>query len=442
MISWKSVLKGERGRIAGNAIWLLAERGVTLACQLVVSIALARYLGPSEFGVYSLALALATFALTFSSLGLNHTLTREVVVAPAAAPSILATAIELRFIGAVVGAVSVVVVARVVYPQLETLGAMALALSVGILARSLDGLEFYFHARLRGRTLVTTRSVAAVTSALAVLGAIRLGAGPETFAVIKSAEFSLAAILLLAAFHFGSDSPGFAMPTLAHARSLLTKSWPLMLSSVGAIIYLKIDQAMLAAMAGPDAVGIYSVAAQLSEVWYFVPVAIATSAFPALLQARMTSTASYEVRLQRLYDLVAVLGLFSAAVISWLSPWLIGLLYGPQFTGAAAVLSLHVWASVFVFMRAVLSKWLIAEELYLFSLVTHGAGALANVALNYVLIPSHGPVGAAAATVISYSVASYGALFFHPKTRPAGWMMTRALVAPIRYLFRSCSSRR
>ena len=430
------MLTGDRGRIAGNAVWLLAERGVTLACQLVVSIALARYLGPSEFGVYSLALALATFALTFSSLGLNHTLTREIVVAPAATPSILATAIELRFIGSVVGAIAVVVVARVVYPQLETLGAMAVALSVGILVRSLDALEFYFHARLRGRTLVTTRGVAAVTSAAAVLGAIQFGAGAGTFAAIKSAEFSLAAILLLVAFRFRPDSPGFAAPTMAHARSLLTKSWPLMLSSVGAIIYLKIDQAMLAAMSGPEAVGIYSVAAQLSEVWYFVPVAVATSAFPALLQARMSGTGSYEARLQRLYDFVAMLGLVSAAVISWLSPWLIDLLYGPRFTGAAAVLSLHVWASVFVFMRAVLSKWLIAEELYIFSLVTHGAGAIANVALNYVLIPIYGPVGAAGATVISYSVASYGALFLHPRTRPAGWMMTRAMIAPIRYLFR------
>jgi len=61
---------------------------------------------------------------------------------------------------------------------------------------------------------------------------------------------------------------------------------------------------------------------------------------------------------------------------------------------------------------------------------------LANVALNYVLIPIYGPVGAAGATVISYSVASYGALFLHPRTRPAGWMMTRAMIAPIRYLFR------
>ena len=84
-------------------------------------------------------------------------------------------------------------------------------------------------------------------------------------------------------------------------------------------------------------------------------------------------------------------------------------------------------------MRAAFSKWLIAERLLLFSLVSQGAGAILNIALNLVLIPAWGGVGSAWATVISYAAASYLVLLLFARTRPAGAMMTRTVSAPWRY---------
>jgi O-antigen/teichoic acid export membrane protein len=84
-------------------------------------------------------------------------------------------------------------------------------------------------------------------------------------------------------------------------------------------------------------------------------------------------------------------------------------------------------------MRAVLSRWLLVEDLVRFSLVTHAAGAVLNVALNLVLIPRYGGLGAAAATVASYATASWGALFFATRTRPIGIMMAKSLLLPLRF---------
>src|SRR3546814_10463593 len=81
------------------------------------------------------------------------------------------------------------------------------------------------------------------------------------------------------------------------------------------------------------------------------------------------------------------------------------------------MLMIHIWASIFVFMRAVLSKWLIAEELYIFSLVTHGSAAIVNVAINIALIPKFGGVGAAVATLVSYATAGFLSLLLHHRTR-------------------------
>jgi O-antigen/teichoic acid export membrane protein len=84
-------------------------------------------------------------------------------------------------------------------------------------------------------------------------------------------------------------------------------------------------------------------------------------------------------------------------------------------------------------MRAAFSKWILIEDALMFSLITQGFGALANVGLNLLLIPQYGGYGAAVATLISYAVASYFSLFFYKKSRPVFWMMSKAMLSPVRY---------
>jgi O-antigen/teichoic acid export membrane protein len=88
-------------------------------------------------------------------------------------------------------------------------------------------------------------------------------------------------------------------------------------------------------------------------------------------------------------------------------------------------------------MGALLSKWLIAEDLLTFSFTRHLIGAVANVGLNLLLIPKYGGTGAAVATLVAYTLASYGACFTDPRTRVAGRMMTRAMLTPLLILRRS-----
>jgi PST family polysaccharide transporter len=83
-------------------------------------------------------------------------------------------------------------------------------------------------------------------------------------------------------------------------------------------------------------------------------------------------------------------------------------------------------------MRSLLSKWLLAENLVVFSLTTHGIGAIVNVCLNFWLIPLYQGQGAAIATVISYAFASYLVLFFHRSTWPMAKVMSKSLFLPSR----------
>jgi len=70
------------------------------------------------------------------------------------------------------------------------------------------------------------------------------------------------------------------------AKSLLKDSWPLVFSGIVIMIYMRIDQVMIKNMLGNWAVGQYAAAVRLSEVWYFIPIVVCNSLFPAIVKAK------------------------------------------------------------------------------------------------------------------------------------------------------------
>lgn len=82
-----------------------------------------------------------------------------------------------------------------------------------------------------------------------------------------------------------------------------------MLSGIAISIYMKIDQVMIKNMLDVKAVGNYAVAVKLTEVWYFIPVVISSSLFPAIIKAKKISEKLYYGRLQKLYDLMTWLAI-------------------------------------------------------------------------------------------------------------------------------------
>jgi O-antigen/teichoic acid export membrane protein len=198
---------------------------------------------------------------------------------------------------------------------------------------------------------------------------------------------------------------------------LLKDSWPLILSGIVISIYMKIDQVMIMEMMEAQAVGQYAAAVRISELWYFIPMVIASSLFPAIINAKAKSEELYYTRLQKLYDLMVWMAILIALPMTFLSDWVINILYGEQYSQAGSVLMIHIWAGVFVFLGVASGKWLLSENLQIFSTVNTTIGAIVNVVLNYILIPKIGVEGAAWATLISYFVAAYLSLLFWKKTR-------------------------
>jgi O-antigen/teichoic acid export membrane protein len=87
--------------------------------------------------------------------------------------------------------------------------------------------------------------------------------------------------------------------------------------------------------------------------------------------------------------------------VTVLSDKIILLLYGSEFVKAADTLRILIWTMVFFPIANILGNGLIASHHQKIDLLVNSLGAVFNIALNAVLIPKYGPLGASIATVSS-----------------------------------------
>lgn len=417
---------------AGNLGWLVVEKVARLVLNVGVGFWVARHLGPAQFGSLNYGLAVVGLVALLAELGLENVVRRELIQMPDRAAQLIATAAGLRFAGGALAYALLIISAQLNWATPAERGLLAV-LGLTLFQPALTVADLWFQARLRSKFSVWAQLAALTAGAAVRVALILAGASLMGFAWAVIAEAVVAAILL--AVLARRDGLSLRLDALQPvlAWRLLREAWPLMLSGFTVMLYLRVDAIMLRQQAGESAVGIYSAAVRFTEIWYFVPVALAASLLPSLLRARERGTEEYLTRLQASYDLNAALAYGLALPLSCVAPWLIRTAYGPAYAAAAPVLALHIWSSVFVFLGVARGQFLVNEGYTRFYLGATASGLLVNVTLNWILIPRHGAWGAALATVIAQAVAAWLSSFCFAPVRQSAWMQTRALLIPFRW---------
>lgn len=414
-------------RIVDNVGWLFFDKIVRMGVGLFVVAWLARYLGTEHFGQLNYAMAFASLFGAIATLGLQGIVVRDLVRDPESAHATLGTAFLLQVIGAFLAVGLMVIVVGWLRPDEVVTRAMVAIVGFALVFQASSVISYWFEAQVQSRyTVWTSNSVFVLISAVKIL-LIIYDAAVMAFAWVVLAEAILVAIGLT--FVYIRQQAAFRMwqPSLAKSKSLLKASWPLILSGIGVMIYMRIDQVMLGEMLGLSSVGVYSAAARISELWYFVPIAIVSSVFPAMLKTKYSHQGLYLKRVQNLYNLLAVVSLAMALMVTMTADWIVVLVYGAQYSEAGLLLSIQVWAGIFVAMGVARGKWLLAENLQHIGYWYIGLAVVVNIAGNYILIPVYGTVGAAVATVVSQATAAIFAPALFVKTRVSAVMLLRSL---------------
>ncbi|MBL9188270.1 MAG: flippase [Opitutaceae bacterium] len=419
-------------RAAANFGWLMLERALRFALGAIVGFVVARYLGPVRLGTFSYCLALVTLLGFVPALGLDAIVKRELIKAPHATAELIASALALRAAGGVLGFMAVWLAtgwgAGFTAEEAQVFRILGLLLFQPALFLP----DLWLQAHLRAKQAVAVQLVALACASGLRVWLVMSGAEIAAFAWVLVVEMILGAVGLWVLARRGGLPGSFLGARRARMQGLLAEAWPLMFAGLAILVYMKIDEVMLRQMTGPADVGVYAAAARLSEVWYFLPSALAASVLPGLLQARASGAGEYARRQQQYYDLSAAAAYALSVPVALCAPWIVRLAYGEAFVASGPILAVHIWSSIFVFLGVARGQWLVNEGLQRFYLVATLIGALANVLLNLAFIPRWGGLGAAYATVISYGLAAWAASYLHPRVRVTAAMQTRALLIPLR----------
>lgn len=418
--------------VFSNSAWLIADKILRMGLGLVVWIWFARKVGPEGFGIWNYSIAFASIFGSFATLGMDGVAVRELVQGKRDRGAILGTAFVLRILASLLAALAAVAAAIVAKPATALVTTLVALNTAVFIFQASQVFDYHFQSQMKSRLTVVASNAAFLAATPVRIALLYFDAPMIWFGVSLVAEAAIAAGLLYVFYRAEPDRVPWKFDAQT-ARDLIRQSWPLLFAGIAVLLYMRLDQVMLASMGGDAEVGIFSAALRISEVWYFIPMAIATAAFPPMLHYRESNPAAYEKGLQTLYDGLAWLGIVVALLVTFSSHYVIHRLYGPTFAASAQVLSIQIWTGVTVAISFGCGKWMLAESLQIFNMRLTLITLAVNFLLNLILIPRFGAVGAAWASLIAQS-SGIPLHFAFAALRGNARRMTAAFAAPFRLL--------
>lgn len=410
-----------------NTGWLFFGKMASMLAAFFVGAYIARYLGPGQYGLYSYALSFTGLFAVFASLGIDSILNRELVSRPEEKERLLGSSFVIKIFGSVF-AIALISITLFLIKTDWTTSLLVLISSLSFIFNAFGVIDIYFQSQVLAKNTVKVQIISLIITSILKITLIFLRSPLVYFAL----AYLLDAFVLAIGFVVTYKKIGLGITKWKFDKKmaimLVKNSWPLMFSGMAIAIYMKIDQVMIKNMIGDEAVGLYSVAAKVSEVWYFIPAIICASLFPAIVNAKKTSLVVYEKRLKNLYSLMFYISTLIAIPISLLSRFIIVYLFGAEYLGSISVLRIHIWAGVGVFLGYAIAQYLVTENLNKIYLKITIIGAVSNILLNLILIPIVGISGAAIATTISYTIVAFSVLLFK-KSRKQGVLILKSILS-------------
>lgn len=415
--------------ILHNVGWLAGERLAQFAAALLVGALVARYLGPTRYGLLTYASAYTALLVPLGTAA-QTLIVRDLVRSPDEEATTMGTSAVLSFATLSTAAALVLLIGTVsgssVFRQALPL---LLLLFAGMLVRPLQVVDYWFQVHLRAKQATLARNGALLTMAGARCVLVLLRAPVWAFAAAMSAEIVLGIIAQLVIYARRGDVNLTSWRVSAPMfRRLTRESAPLIVASISVVIYMRIDQVMLGALSTRAENGLYAVATSLSEVSYFIPVAVMTSLAPVLSELHARDRDLFMQRLQQVFAVLAAAGYGVMIVSMSLAQPLVSVLFGPEYAGTIRPFVILTISVPFVFIGTAQNLWNILEGRQLLALLRALIGSVLNVGLNFYLLPRYGAVGAAVTTVVAQVTTSYAGNVIARPTRQIARLETRALL--------------
>ena len=410
-------------RIARGVKASLLARVAYIATNSALLVVLTRYLlEPGEYGQLYFALSVLGIAMLFSSLGVPKATARYVTeyaeTDERQIPYLLERTLLVLF--ALSGVVALVMAAGSEIIA-DLLGEPELApyLVVGAVFVAAKSLQTYVKTVFQGFNRVDYSAVVSAVNgvsrfALAVLFVL-LGFGALGALAGYVAAYVLSSLLglgiLYAAFYRRYERA--IEPEAGLLRRVLEYSIPTTATRASVVLDSRVDSLLLGVLAGPVAVGFYTVARQIADVCIVPAQSIGYTITPAFGEQKAANQLSRAGRLyERSLENILLLYIPAGVGLILVAEPAIRYVFTADYLGAVPIVQLF---SAFILVRAVhkiTGSGLDYLGLARVRAIARATSALGNVGLNVLLIPEYGAVGAGAATVTTYSLYTFVNIYY------------------------------
>jgi len=372
---------------------LLTARAAGPAVTVCLLALMARQHGSVDVGLYGMAAAAFSLLEAASSLGMRHLLPRELArqndraLLGSAAVACLTTGVMLALITGVC--------------TLWMEGRMAAVVALAAVATPLAAVavpeEGYWLAQGKAGRLAVALLVEQGVRLILGLAMLHRGAGAEALVAVMVAGRALVVVLTLPPGGLGLRAT--SLPVLRR----LAREVPVFLGLESVYqLYWRVDVLLLSALAPLSEVGFYVAAYRVFSAFLLLPQSYGQILLPGMMKdggGRLLRRGIIEMLL-----IGAVLGLICGVGAAPM----MRVVYGEGFGRASIVLAVLSLGMVLASVDQPQGRALVARGKQALDLKVLSLATACNVALNVVLIPPHGAVGAAVATIVSLAVSVSG----------------------------------
>lgn len=379
-----------------NFSWLLFDKFSRASLNFVLFVFLARYLGPSEFGILNYLLALVFLFTSLSSLGINPVLINTLIKDKKNTNNnLLINSYILRFFASLFG--YFIFISFIIFLHSKNIYLnYALIIGLTIIIKSYEILFSYFESKSLSKYIVISQSLSLLIISILIFILISLD-----FSIIYIYYCflidSLIIFSLINFFYFRNIKKFTFLINLKIIQKTLNKSFPVLLSIISIVIYMRIDQIMINLLLSENDVGIYSVSVRIVEIFHFIPKIIMVSYLPVLLISK-----KYNKELIKINSSLFKISLVIIFFILIAGKFITLILFGQMYLESVLTTTILSFSLIFVFFGVINEHWYITKNLQKYYALNVFLGALTNVILNYFLIPIYGISGAAYSTILTY----------------------------------------
>jgi len=387
-------------KIAYNTIIQVASKFLSTILGLITIAMITRYLGQDGFGEYTTIITFISFFAVVADLGLTLISTQMISIPGADENKILSNLFSLRFVTALIfiGSAPFIVL---FFPYSATIKIGVLLVSMSFIFPALNQiLVGLFQKKLRMDKVSIAEIVSRLILVLGTYYAIKYSHG--LYGILVAMVISS---LINFIFHY-LFSLKFAKVTFLFDFSLwheiFKKCWPLAITIVFNLIYLRADTLILSLIKSQSDVGIYGAAYRVIDVLITIPFMFAGILLPVMtLSWAEKNLDAFKKILQKSFNVMSITIIPIVIGAQFIGKEIMIFVAGDKFFQSGAVLMILILAAGIIFISTVFSHAIIAIEkqkkiiwAYVFTSFTALIGYL-------IFIPKYSYFGAAWITIYS-----------------------------------------